>query len=93
VSNNISISAYNDHEEGRLDRLDGVRAEIAAKRLPVIALHDHKGTLNVNWSETPRTEQVMEVMAIWRNNSEYLGNHYVRGKKLILDVEGDSPFK
>lgn len=92
MNTDILITAYNDHEEGRLDRLRLVRRDIMAKDLPIIAIRDHKGTLYVNWQKTPFTAQVMEVMAIWRNNAEYLANHYVNGRELILDVLGDNPF-
>lgn len=30
-------------------------------------LHDHKGLLNVTWSETPKNEDVLQVDNIWIN--------------------------
>jgi hypothetical protein len=92
VSTTISISAYNDHETGRLERLGKVRQAIEAKSLPVIAIHDHKGTLYVNWRETPTTTQVVETVRMWADNAEYQVNHYVIGRELVLDVESHNPF-
>jgi len=92
VSTSISISAYNDHETGRLERLGRVREAIEAKRLPVIAIHDHKGTLYVNWQERPTTTQVVDTMGMWTANAEYQVNHYVNGRELLVDIESHNPF-
>jgi hypothetical protein len=88
----ISIMPYNDYEDGRIERLEAVSAELIEKKLPILAIHDHKGTLYVNWSKKPRTSQVVEVMDIWAKHAEYMANHYFNGAPFILDVFGDNPF-
>jgi hypothetical protein len=50
----ISITPYNDHEDGRIERLEAVSAQMIEKKLPILAIHDHKGTLYVNWLKKPR---------------------------------------
>ena len=56
-------------------------------------MHDHKGTLHVNWTEAPRTEQLVEVVRLWRAQAEHQSSHYVNGKLLIADYESDNPFE
>jgi hypothetical protein len=88
----ISITPHNDHEDGRIERLEAVSAEMIEKKLPILAIHDDQGTLYVNWSKKSRTSQVVEVMDIWAKQAEYTANHYFNGIPFILDVFGNNPF-
>lgn len=89
----IALSANRSNEESwRIERLGGVAAKIAAREFPIVALHDHKGTLFVNWSKRPETSQLLAVMEIWSEESECLANHYLYGQPLCIDLYGDNPF-
>ncbi|WP_445488539.1 hypothetical protein [Rhodopseudomonas sp. RCAM05734] len=83
-----------DEEPGRITRLEQVQDTIAAKKLrtAVLALHDHKGTLYVDWATIPRTEDLSAVLQIWSDQNEVHSNHSVKGQPLIWDVGGYNPF-
>jgi len=84
----IKISAYREPDGD--ERL----AEVA-KRCPakVIALHDHKGMLSVNWLTTPTIGELTEVVQAWANHYEYCLEHYVCGVPLSAPshTEGNYP--
>jgi hypothetical protein len=82
-----------DEEPGRIDRLEEVRDELVAKGVRIVkALHDHKGTLYVDWASMPSTEQLATVIKIWDAQNEPHSNHTVNGKPLVWDVGGTNPF-
>jgi hypothetical protein len=60
------------------------RLAVVAKRCPakVIALHDHKGTLSVNWLSTPTIGELTEVIQAWFLQNEIWLEHYVCGVPL-----------
>lgn len=95
----MKLTAYNqDTESNRIERLERTR-QWAERRmgapLPILALHDHKGTLYVNWRATPRTDELFAVLLAWQKESECFSNHYVRGRLLIADDDdgGAPPFE
>jgi hypothetical protein len=38
----ISITPYNDHEDGRIERLEAVSAQMIEKKLPILAHLIHR---------------------------------------------------
>ena len=92
-----SLSANRaDEEPWRIDRLREVRDRLARAYCnptpKLLALHDHKGTLSVNWLTPPRTEELGAVIKAWRAENEILSNHYICGALLIADEDGASPW-
>lgn len=93
-----TLTAYRmDEEPQRMQRLVSVESGIARARIAteVLALHDHKGVLFVNWASTPTTKDIIAIANIWqRRGGEglYEMNHYVRGRPLLRDVESHNPF-
>jgi hypothetical protein len=82
-----------DEEPDRITRLEEVRDALSAKGIRAVkALHDHKGTLYVDWSSTPSTEQLVIVIKIWEDLHEPHSNHVVNGRPLVWDVGGTNPF-
>jgi hypothetical protein len=53
----------------------------------ILALHDHKGLLSVNWRTCPSTTALTAVVSAWEAESEYDTNHFVRAQPLLCDVE------
>ena len=89
----IKLSAHHQEiEQSRISRLRDLADECAKKDFPIGEMHDHKGTLHVNWTEAPRTEQLVEVVRLWRAQAEHQSSHYVNGKLLIADYESHNPF-
>jgi hypothetical protein len=89
----IELSAHNQEtERSRISRLQEIADQCIQHDLPVGALHDHKGSLHVNWTQPPRTEQLVEVVRFWHDQAEHQTLHYVNGKLLIADHESHNPF-
>jgi hypothetical protein len=90
----IKLSAHNQEtERWRLDRLQAVANQCADKGLPISQLHDHKGSLYVNWTCVPFTEQLVGVVRFWSGQAEYQSLHYVNGKLFLADHESYNPFE
>jgi hypothetical protein len=53
----------------------------------ILALHDYKGLLSVNWRTCPSTSALTAVVNAWGAESEYDTNHFVRSQPLLGDVE------
>ncbi|MGN6308606.1 MAG: hypothetical protein ACTHNN_03510 [Xanthobacteraceae bacterium] len=82
-----------DEEHERIQRLERVAKAVQEKHLTkIIALHDHKGTLYVNWSSRPSTQEILNIVAIWSDEAEHHSNHAINGMPLLADVLGDNPF-
>jgi hypothetical protein len=91
----IKITANRQGEEPhRLDRLKEVAAAVenATHFSKVIALHDHKGSLYVNFDQQPSMSDVLAVAKAWEQQNEHEMNVYVRNEPLIWDVGGMNPF-
>jgi hypothetical protein len=87
----MNVTAYRqDEEPSRIERLELLRQILDAGR--ILALHDHKGCLSVNWSECPNTSELGFVIQAWQTLREWQSNHYVRGVPLVLDNGGRNPF-
>ena len=78
-----------DAESQRIERLKLVAAEARERKLPILALHDHQGVLEVNWRRRPQTRQLLEAMQIWAGQGQEAANHYIRGRLLLSDTFGD----
>ncbi|MDH2400145.1 hypothetical protein QCM77_09330 [Bradyrhizobium sp. SSUT18] len=82
-----------DEEPSRIDRLNRLAEVLLTKGVTkIIGLHDHKGTLYVNWSATPSTSELTTVISAWAAEYEPHSNHAVNGRPLVSDVGGDNPF-
>ena len=82
-----------DEEHERISRLERVAEAVKEERLTkTIALHDHKGTLYVNWSSRPSTQELLKIVAIWADEGEPHSNHAINGIPFLADVLGDNPF-
>jgi hypothetical protein len=86
----MDLTAYNSHEEGRIERLGLVSATLRY-RIPgccdgIERLHDHKGTLSVFWRTYPTLEQIELVNEIWRSLSEWHVEHHVVHDQLIAET-------
>jgi hypothetical protein len=79
-----------DEEPWRIVRLTEVAKSCPKK---VIALHDHKGTLSVNWLTTPNIEELTEVVQAWALKGEWLLEHYVVGLALWAPYSCRCPFE
>jgi hypothetical protein len=96
-----AITAYRQVSESyRLERLQELlghfievyRAEGNAD-MPILALHDHKGCLFVNWSRTPTNTEVGIITNLWLDGfNEYDCNHYVKGRLIVCDAPSYNPF-
>jgi hypothetical protein len=53
----------------------------------ILALHDHKGTLSVNWRTRPSPSALVAVVSAWKAESEYSTNHFVCSQPLLGDTE------
>jgi hypothetical protein len=80
----------NDDEPWRIDRLRKV-----ARGCPrsVLALHDHKGTLFVNWSAPPKLRELTEVVQAWAAQNEVNIEHYVCGAEYDVESQFDNPYE
>jgi hypothetical protein len=90
----VKITANQSDEEGwRIERLEEIRDLMLEKGLKnVLALHDHKGNLFIDWSEMPSTDNLVTATKIWTDKGEPHSNHSVRGRPLIWDMGGYNPF-
>ncbi|SDG87980.1 hypothetical protein SAMN05216338_1003302 [Bradyrhizobium sp. Rc2d] len=90
----VKITAnQSDEESWRIERLEEVRDIILEKGVKnILALHDHKGNLYVDWSEQPSTYALATAIKIWSDKGEPHSNHSVRGRPLVWDMGGDNPF-
>ena len=88
-----ALSAYREDEEPwRIERLrDELLPFISS--LPILALHDHKGCLSVNWAHCPTTIDLWLVISAWEQCNEYNSNHYVEGRVIIEDEDGPSTWE
>src|SRR6516164_6897626 len=78
-------------EPFRLDRLSRVvnhilRGDQPSALVQILALHDHKGLLSINWRARPLPSDIAAVTAAWAGESEYITNHFVRSRPLKGDV-------
>jgi hypothetical protein len=89
----ITANRYQD-EPWRLERLKKVAAAVehATNFSKVIALHDHKGWLYVNFDQQPSMSDVLAVAKAWSEENEDQMNIYVRNEPLIWDIGGANPF-
>jgi hypothetical protein len=92
----VILSAYRaDTEPSRIDRLRSLCDRLARAYCDptpkLLGLHDHKGTLSVNWLMPPRTEELGEVIKAWEAENELLSNHYICGALLIADEDDGAP--
>jgi hypothetical protein len=78
-----------DEEPWRIERLNEVAKECPPN---VIGLHDHKGTLAVNWSSAPTIADLTAVVQAWCDQSEYSIDHYLNSEPLAVETMGYSPF-
>jgi hypothetical protein len=87
----IQLTAYREVEERwRIKRLRNVAAECPTS---VLALHDHKGALAVNWSAAPSLREITAVAVAWGNENEMAHiDHFVRGDAFDVEVFGHNPF-
>jgi hypothetical protein len=81
----ITLTSYNGVDE----RLERIAAQCSPK---VIALHNHKGFLSVNWLMTPTTAELAAVVKAWTAEFEVWSSHFVCGVPLIVD-DDYNPFK
>lgn len=91
----IKLSAYNgDKEPTRIERLNDVAEAITEKKhiTKVVALHDHKGTLHVNFSGRPMTSDIVAISRIWSGHAEWAMNIYHQAIPVCVDTLGDNPF-
>ena len=74
----IALTAH--REQSRIKRLEEV-----AKRCPpnVLALHDHKGTLSVNWATMPTIADLTLVIQAWCDQNEYSIDHYLNNDEVL----------
>ena len=88
----MKISAYRgDEETWRIERLEEV-----AKRCPsnVLALHDRKGNLSVNWATMPTIEDLTAVVQAWCDQNEYSIDHYLNNDEVLAaDLDWCSSFE
>jgi hypothetical protein len=87
----VRLTAYraDDDEPWRIERLREVAVRCPKK---VIGLHDHQGTLSVNWLTPPSIEDLTKVIQAWSFQYEYRLEHYVIGFALS-DVSGPCPLE
>jgi hypothetical protein len=78
-----------DEEPWRIERLNEVAKECPPN---VIGLHDHKGTLAVNWSTLPTIADLTAVVQAWSDQSEYSIDHYLNAAPLAVETMGYDPF-
>lgn len=89
----ITANRFED-EPWRLERLERVERKIALSeiRLSVVALHDHKGCLYINFDTRPSTHDITEVSKIWSSEKECNINVYAKAIPVSADVGGINPF-
>jgi hypothetical protein len=89
-SRKMDLTAYNSHEEGRIERLGLVCATLRYQQPgccdDIERLHDHKGTLSVFWRAYPTLERVELVNKIWRSLNEWHVEHHVVHDQLIAET-------
>ena len=89
----IEITANRQEEEpDRIVRLKRVADALAAVT-GIAALHDHKGTLYVNWARQPSTTELRRVLSAWSAENEVHSNHAINGQPLLWDEGGYNPFR
>jgi hypothetical protein len=85
-----------DEEPRRLERLRKVSValfDLDFRPGLILALHDHKGTLHVNWARQPSVRLLAEVAKAWNDAGELYSNHYIKGQPWLIDVDGANPFE
>ena len=91
----MTLSHYNEGELDRRVRLTRVLLHVEDKDPSaakiISGLHDHKGTLFVNWTTLPSTTQLITTVDAWAAEGELSTNHFVKSKPLICDVNADWP--
>lgn len=78
-----------DEEPWRIERLEKVAKECPPN---VIGLHDHKGTLAVNWSTLPTIADLTAVVQAWCDQNERAIDHYLNAAPLAVETMGYDPF-
>jgi hypothetical protein len=78
-----------DEEPWRIERLREVAKECPPN---VIGLHDHKGTLAVNWSSAPSIADLTAVVQAWCDQNEREIDHYLNAAPLAVETMGYEPF-
>jgi hypothetical protein len=87
----IRLTAYREADEpARIKRLREVAADCPAS---VLALHDHKGTLAVNWLAPPSLREVTAVVQAWAAQDETGVDHFVCGMPYDVQAFARSPFE
>ena len=79
-------------EPFRLERLSRVVGHIMRGNHPgilgwILALHNHKGLLSVNWRTRPMPSAIAAVADAWAKEHEHISNHYVRSRPLLGDID------
>jgi hypothetical protein len=86
----IALTAYREQDEPwRIERLKTVAQDCAGT---VLALHDHKGTLSINWSAPPKINDLTAMVQAWALQGEWSINHYVCGAEIAIDCGDANPF-
>jgi hypothetical protein len=78
-----------DEEPWRIERLSEV-----AKQCPpnVVGLHDHEGTLSVNWSSLPTIADLTLVVQAWCYQNEISLYHFLNEEPLDVETMRYNPF-
>jgi len=85
----VSVTRGDDDAE-RMERLKSVAAQLCGERLSVLALHDHLDVLGINWKRRPYTGEVVRAMRICAEHGIDRADHYIRGRLLLSDTDGDA---
>ncbi len=87
----LTLLHHRKEETFRMERLRRVVQHILRHNPDaigsVLALHDYKGLLSVNWRTCPSTSALTTVVNAWAAEHEYDTNHFVRSQPLLGDVE------
>jgi hypothetical protein len=85
----MRLGCHRTEESWRIERLQEV-----ARHCPknVIGLHDHKGTLSVNWLTPPTVRELSQVVQAWAYHNEEAIDHYLVGVAWDVESMGYDPF-
>ena len=77
----IALSAYED-TPWRLVRLAKVLAGCPEETVRLLhGLHDHKGTLEIDWKSPPELLHCRALIDLWATQCEYCWQHLVNGRR------------
>jgi hypothetical protein len=81
-------------KHSRMARLKRLQRKLETNKVApsISAIHDHKGTLCVNWTCRPAPSDLVVVTDLWAREGEHASNHYVNDVQLVGDVGGMNPF-